>query len=60
MVSNPAIKRSIFSNKFLYYWIWNVAEAAFIGGLAGRANIININEVFPCGIEKVTVPLPFD
>jgi len=45
---------------FPYYRIWNVAEAAFIGGLVGRANIINVNAAFPCGMRKVTVPLPVD
>jgi hypothetical protein len=46
---------------FRFYWIWKLAEAAFIGGLVGRANIISVNEVLPCGITKTTFPvLPVD
>ena len=29
---------------FRFYWIWKVVEAAFIGGLDGRANINNVND----------------
>ena len=42
---------------FQFYWIWKVVEAAFIGGLDGRANITSVNEVLPCGITKNTFPV---
>src|SRR5258708_22007549 len=38
--------------------IWNVAEAAFTGGLLGCANIINVKAAFSFRIMEGNVSLP--
>jgi len=49
--------RGVATDSSFDYWIVKGTETACTGGEADdNANIINVNEVLPCGIKKTNVP----
>ena len=52
--------RGVATDSSFDYWIVKGTETACTAGEAdGIANIINVNEVLPCGIKKTNVPEAF-